>query len=110
MQIPGISASLPGFYVDATQDPWSAHYRMYSYVTQNCRVLIGANFAADMTRQSIFGHSMGGHGALTLALRNPSQYRSVSAFAPISAPIHCPWGAEGLQRLPGPRPVALAQP
>ena len=69
----GIAA---GFYVDATQDPWYAHYRMYSYVTAELPGVIGANFAADMTRQSIFGHSMGGHGALTLALRNPSQYQS----------------------------------
>lgn len=81
-----------GFYVDATQAPWSAHYRMYSYVTEELPALIGAQFPADMTRQSIFGHSMGGHGALTLALRNPARYRSVSAFAPISAPMHCPWG------------------
>lgn len=95
----GIAA---GFYVDATQDPWSAHYRMYSYVTAELPGVIGANFAADMTRQSIFGHSMGGHGALTLALRNPSQYRSVSAFAPISAPIHCPWGHKAFSGYLGP--------
>ncbi|MFQ3613637.1 MAG: S-formylglutathione hydrolase [Cyanobacteriota bacterium] len=81
-----------GFYVDATQDPWRAHYQMYSYVTQELPSLIQAHFPADPSRQGIFGHSMGGHGALICALRNPSQYRSVSAFAPIAAPMQCPWG------------------
>ena len=81
-----------GFYVDATQAPWSAHYRMYSYVTRELPRIIGAEFAANPSRQGIFGHSMGGHGALVCALRNPDQYRSVSAFAPIAAPVQCPWG------------------
>ncbi|MEN9223090.1 MAG: S-formylglutathione hydrolase, partial [Thermostichus sp. BF3_bins_97] len=81
-----------GFYVDATQDPWQAHYQMYSYVTQELPALIQAHFPADPDRQGIFGHSMGGHGALVCALRNPTQYRSVSAFAPIAAPMQCPWG------------------
>ena len=82
-----------GFYVDATEQPWSAHYRMYSYVTRELPALIAAKFAvADTSRQSIMGHSMGGHGALVCALRNPGQYRSVSAFAPIVAPSQVPWG------------------
>ena len=81
-----------GFYVDATQAPWSAHYRMYGYVTRELPAVVAANFAADPGRQGIFGHSMGGHGALVCALRNPAQYRSVSAFAPITAPMQCPWG------------------
>ena len=81
-----------GFYVDATAAPWAAHYRMYSYVTRELPALIAASFPADVARQGIFGHSMGGHGALVCALRNPEQYRSVSAFAPICAPSQCPWG------------------
>ena len=81
-----------GFYVDATQDPWQKHYQMYSYVTQELPDLIAANFSVKPDRQSIFGHSMGGHGALICALKNPQQYRSVSAFAPIAAPMKCPWG------------------
>lgn len=81
-----------GFYVDATQEPWRSHYQMYSYVTQELHALIAANFPINVDRQGIFGHSMGGHGALVCALRNPDQYRSVSAFAPIVAPIQSPWG------------------
>ena len=82
-----------GFYVDATQAPWSSHYRMYSYVTRELPELIAREFkSADTSRQSIMGHSMGGHGALVCALRNPQQYRSVSAFAPIVAPSQVPWG------------------
>jgi S-formylglutathione hydrolase len=81
-----------GFYVDATLEPWSRHYRMYTYVTQELRLLIESEFPVDSGRTGIFGHSMGGHGALTLALRNPDLYKSVSAFAPISAPRQCPWG------------------
>jgi S-formylglutathione hydrolase len=81
-----------GFYVDATADPWSKHYRMYSYVTRELPAVIAASFPADAQRQGIFGHSMGGHGALVCALRNPGRYRSLSAFAPISAPMQCPWG------------------
>jgi S-formylglutathione hydrolase len=80
-----------GFYVDATEAPWSAHYRMYSYVTEELPRVVRANFNAG-ERQSIFGHSMGGHGALVCAMRNPARYRSVSAFAPVVAPMHCPWG------------------
>jgi S-formylglutathione hydrolase len=81
-----------GFYVDATQPPWSDHFRMYSYVTAELPSLLGEHFAADLDRQGIFGHSMGGHGALVIGLRNPEVYASVSAFAPIVAPGHCPWG------------------
>jgi S-formylglutathione hydrolase len=80
-----------GFYVDATQEPWAAHYRMYSYILE-LRELVMANFPADPARTGIFGHSMGGHGALVMALRNPALFRSVSAFAPICAPVHSPWG------------------
>lgn len=81
-----------GFYVDATQAPWSQHYRMYSYVVHELRQTIVDSFPARADRIGIFGHSMGGHGALTLALRNPDIYRSVSAFAPIAAPTQCAWG------------------
>lgn len=85
-----------GFYVDATQAPWADNFRMYSYVIRELPALVGQNFPADMTRQAITGHSMGGHGALTIALRNPDRFRSVSAFAPISAPMQCPWGEKAL--------------
>ena len=81
-----------GFYVDATEELWAAHYRMYNYVVQELPALIAQNFAVQSDRQGIFGHSMGGHGALVCALRNPEQYKSVSAFAPIAAPMLCPWG------------------
>ncbi len=85
-----------GFYVDATQSPWNSHYRMYSYVTQELPELIFNRFSADKHRQGIMGHSMGGHGALTIALKNPDVYHSVSAFSPICAPSHCPWGEKAL--------------
>ncbi len=91
-----------GFYVDATQTPWSKHYRMYSYVTEELPGLIAANFPARMDRQRIFGHSMGGHGALVCALRNPQHYMSVSAFAPIAAPMRCPWGQKAFTNYLGP--------
>ncbi len=83
-----------GFYVNATQAPFSTHYRMYDYVQSELPALVAKEFAdkIDMSRQSISGHSMGGHGALTLAIRHPQQYKSVSAFAPIVAPTQCPWG------------------
>jgi S-formylglutathione hydrolase len=83
-----------GFYVDATRAPWSSHYRMYSYVTRELPEVVAASFPARSDVQGIFGHSMGGHGALVCALRNPGQYRSLSAFAPISAPSRCPWGVK----------------
>jgi len=85
-----------GFYVDATEPPWSGMYRMYSYITSELPKVIGDNFNIDVSRAGIFGHSMGGHGALTIALKNPDQYRSVSAFAPIVAPMRCPWGEKAL--------------
>ena len=81
-----------GFYLDAVREPWARHWRMESYITGELRQLIGLRFPADLARCGIFGHSMGGHGALTLALRHPELYRSVSAFAPIAAPSLCPWG------------------
>ncbi|HEX2764177.1 MAG TPA: S-formylglutathione hydrolase [Allosphingosinicella sp.] len=91
-----------GFYVDATAPPWSSHFRMYGYVAAELPDLIAAQFPVDMTRQGITGHSMGGHGALTLGLRNPARYRSVSAFAPICAPSRVPWGEKALGRYFGP--------
>jgi S-formylglutathione hydrolase len=85
-----------GFYVNATQPPWSTHYRMYDYVTQELPALIEAEFPVDPSRRGIFGHSMGGHGALTVALKNRDRFRAVSAFAPICAPSRCPWGQKAL--------------
>lgn len=81
-----------GFYVNATQAPWAAHFRMYDYIVDELPAALEPRFGLDGGRRGIFGHSMGGHGALTIALRNPQRYRSVSAFAPICAPSHCPWG------------------
>jgi S-formylglutathione hydrolase len=81
-----------GFYLDAQAPPWSQHYRMYSYVTRELPALVEEHFPIDPKRQGIFGHSMGGHGALTIGLNSPERYRSISAFAPISAPMQCPWG------------------
>ena len=91
-----------GFYVDATQAPWSAHFRMYSYVLHELRATILNAFPARADRIGIFGHSMGGHGALVLALRNPEVYCSVSAFAPIAAPTACPWGHKAFSNYLGP--------
>ncbi|MES3081467.1 S-formylglutathione hydrolase [Sphingomonas faeni] len=92
-----------GFYVDATEEPWAKNFRMRTYVQDELPALIGAEFPmADMARQGIFGHSMGGHGALTIALRNPERFRSVSAFAPIVAPLQCPWGEKALGGYLGP--------
>lgn len=86
-----------GFYVDATEAPWARNFRMRSYIETELPALIAAEFpVADMARQSITGHSMGGHGALTIALRNPDRFRSVSAFAPIVSPLNCPWGHKAL--------------
>ena len=85
-----------GFYVDATQPPWSRGYRMYSYVAKELPALIAESFPVEPSRSGIFGHSMGGHGALTIALKNPDYYKSVSAFAPISSPMRCPWGEKAL--------------
>ncbi len=85
-----------GFYIDATEAPWNRHYQMYSYVVEELPALIAEYFPADVTRQGIFGHSMGGHGALVCGLRNGDRYRSISAFAPIVAPSQCPWGQKAL--------------
>ena len=85
-----------GFYVNATESPWAKHYRMYDYVVDELPALINDQFPIDGNKMSISGHSMGGHGALTIALKNPDRYSSVSAFAPICAPIQCPWGQKAL--------------
>jgi S-formylglutathione hydrolase len=85
-----------GFYVNATQDPWRAHYQMYDYVTEELPRVLAENFSVDTQLSSIFGHSMGGHGALVIALRNPGRYHSVSAFSPIVAPTQSPWGEKAL--------------
>lgn len=85
-----------GFYVNATRAPWSEHYRMYDYVTRELPELVEADFPVDATRVGISGHSMGGHGALTIALKNPGRFKSVSAFSPICSPMNCPWGEKAL--------------
>ena len=85
-----------GFYVNATQEPWRAHYRMYEYITDELPVVIEREFPVDGKRVGISGHSMGGHGALTIALKNPGRFKSVSAFAPICSPMNCPWGEKAL--------------
>ncbi len=85
-----------GFYVDATQAPWRQHFQMRSYIEQELPALIAAHFPVDTERQSIMGHSMGGHGALTIALRNPDRFRSTSAFSPIVSPLNCLWGEKAL--------------
>ncbi len=96
------------FYLDATAAPWAAHFRMKSWLLGELPSLIAANFPADMLRQSITGHSMGGHGALTLALKTPGRFRSVSAFAPIVAPTQVPWGQKALPLYLGDDPAAWA--
>lgn len=95
-----------GFYVDATQGPWATHFRMRSYVEHELPALIAAEFPADMRRQGITGHSMGGHGALTIGLRDPERFASVSAFAPIVSPLRCPWGEKALGGYLGPDQAA----
>jgi S-formylglutathione hydrolase len=92
-----------GYYVDATEAPWSSAYRMESYVTQELRALVEARFPVASDRRGVLGHSVGGHGALTLALRHPDLYRSVSAFAPMVAPMQVPWGIHAFFRLLGDR-------
>ena len=101
LNIPGEGASYDfglgaGFYVDATESPWSRGYRMYSYVARELVDVVAGGFPVDPSRAGIFGHSMGGHGALTIALKNPRSYKSVSAFAPICSPMRCPWGEKAL--------------
>lgn len=90
-----------GFYVNATRAPWARHYRMYDYVTRELPALVERRFGLDGTRRAISGHSMGGHGALVVALRNPGRYRSLSAFAPVCAPMRCPWGEKAFTRYLG---------
>ncbi len=90
-----------GFYVDATEAPWSTHFNMYSYVADELPKVITEHFPVDQQRSAIFGHSMGGHGALVIALQNPDRYRSVSAFAPIVAPTQVPWGHKAFSRFLG---------
>ncbi|MDA7815725.1 S-formylglutathione hydrolase [Porticoccaceae bacterium] len=85
-----------GFYVNATQQPWAEHYQMYSYVVNELPALINAQFPVDGQRAAVSGHSMGGHGALSIALKNPGQFKSVSAFSPICSPLNCPWGHKTL--------------
>jgi S-formylglutathione hydrolase len=91
-----------GFYVDATQAPWASRFRMWTYATEELPALVAGEFPIDAERQAITGHSMGGHGALTIALRHPGRFRSVSAFAPIVAPIQVPWGEKALANYLGP--------
>ncbi|MBT3703101.1 MAG: S-formylglutathione hydrolase [Alphaproteobacteria bacterium] len=91
-----------GFYLNATQEPWSQHFHMYDYVVDELPELIAANFPIDATRAGIFGHSMGGHGALTIALKNPDKFKTVSAFSPIVAPSQVPWGHKALAGYLGP--------
>lgn len=90
-----------GFYLDATSGDWAKAYNMQTYVTEELQSALGENFATDLMRQGIFGHSMGGHGALTLHLKHPSLYKSVSAFAPICAPMSCPWGKKAFSNYLG---------
>ncbi len=98
-----------GFYVDATQAPWAPHFRMESYVTADLIAAVEAAFPLDGARRGIFGHSMGGHGALTLALRHPQLFKTVSAFAPIASPTRCPWGQKALGAYLGPDEAAWAE-
>lgn len=91
-----------GFYVDATQKPWAPNFNMETYIVRDLVAAIRTNFAADPVKLSVSGHSMGGHGALTLALRHPELFRSVSAFAPISSPMNCPWGKKAFTAYLGP--------
>ncbi len=93
-----------GFYVNATEAPWNQHYRMYDYIVEELPALVEENFPADANLRSIFGHSMGGHGALTIALKNPHRYSSVSALAPIASPSRCPWGEKALGQYLGSDP------
>lgn len=98
-----------GFYVDATEQPWSRHFQMYAYVTRELQQKVSSRFPVDVDRQGVSGHSMGGHGALVLGLRNPDIYRSISALAPIVAPSRCPWGQKALTAYLGPDTGSWAQ-
>jgi S-formylglutathione hydrolase len=99
-----------GFYVDATQAPWAPHFKMYSYVTKDLLEAVDGAFPLDPARRGIFGHSMGGHGALTIALRNPDLFKSVSAFSPIVSPLNCPWGDKAMTAYLGQDRADLAGP
>jgi S-formylglutathione hydrolase len=101
--------SSAGFYLNATQAPWAGHYNMYDYIVSELPALIAANFPVDDECVSISGHSMGGHGALTIALKNPDRFRSVSAFSPIVAPTQVPWGQKALRGYLGDDPAAWQQ-
>lgn len=106
LNIPGDNSSYDfgvgaGFYLDAIEAPWSANYRMYTYIVDELFALTGKHFSIDLNRAGIFGHSMGGHGALTIALKNPNKFKSVSAFAPICAPSQSPWGINAFQKYLG---------
>lgn len=101
VRFPGDDASYDfglgaGFYVDATEEPWSANYRMYSYITKELFDVVAENFPVDTSRAGISGHSMGGHGALTIGMKNPQRYKTISAFSPIVSPMRCPWGEKAL--------------
>jgi S-formylglutathione hydrolase len=114
VQLPGDRESwdfgvAAGFYLDATVEPWSKHYRMYSYVVDELPGAIAKDFPADVARSGIFGHSMGGHGALTIGLKNPDKYKSLSAFAPIAAPIQSPWGLKAFSGYLGAYRAAWSQ-
>lgn len=98
-----------GFYVDATEPPFAQHYRMRSYIERELPALIAEHFPVDLNRQGIMGHSMGGHGALTISLRNPGRYKTTSAFAPIVSPLNCPWGEKALAGYLGPDRGAWAE-
>lgn len=98
-----------GFYVDATEAPFAQHYRMREYIEEELPLLISQHFPADMARQGIMGHSMGGHGALTISLRNPGRFKATSAFAPIVSPMNCPWGHKALAGYLGTDQTAWAE-
>ena len=98
-----------GFYVDATQEPWARNFRMRSYIEDELPGVIAENFPVDMDRQGISGHSMGGHGALTVSLRNPGRFRSTGAFSPIVSPLNCPWGEKAMTGYLGPEKDAWRQ-
>jgi S-formylglutathione hydrolase len=98
-----------GFYLTALQEPWAKHFKMDQYITDELPGLIAANFPADMNRQGIFGHSMGGHGAITLHLKHPDTYKSCSAFSPITSPARVPWGEKAFTAYLGPASIAWEQ-
>ncbi len=98
-----------GFYLDATEKPWAEHYQMYTYVTEELPAFVGQHFRVDMDRQGIFGHSMGGHGAMTIALKHPDRFRSCSAFAPIVQPSTADWSSGSFEKYLGPDQAAWRQ-